>query len=909
MLLVGLGPALESTLIDALRDLPLQIHSFRSLNDLTSPAPFQPCAVSLIWLDDCKLEALQLARRLTGSSEFGQVSLFLTSGGSAARLQAYECGFTDVSSTAPGEAFDTRELQAKIRAMVKTSRAAVANLQKGGLDGVSGTLKIEAISSELKLKSDVIENSLNGFDIVDEEGRFVYVNRAYARMWGFESPEEVLTTSPMDHCVDSSIPLTIISTLKKHGTCDIEFKAKRKDGSHFDVRMYSFIAWDSEGREIYPTTSIDISEQRRSTEALLSSEAHFREMVDTSPAMIWITDENSRCIYLSQRWYDFTGRTPEQDLGVGWVENVHPEDQRLTAEVYTQAISARGELRVDYRLRKSDGTYRWMIDLGYPRHSQDGEFLGYIGTVTDIHDRVLAENSLQDAQRRFFRSAKASDLGVWYCDLPFDYLEWNDEVKRHFFLPLDTRVTIATFYERIHPDDREKTRLAIEYSIANHAPYDIHYRTTDPQNPDRIKWIRAVGWTDYHDDGTPSRFDGITLDATEEFRRNEELMRARDEAERANQLKSAFLANMSHEIRTPLGAMLGFSDLLRDSKLNENERSNYLDILSRNGEQLAVIINDILDLSKVEAGHLQLEYVRTQPSKIAADVISLMQIKAKEKELVLDLEFGANLPAEVVSDPLRVRQVLINLLGNAIKFTPKGSVNLHLSSVLDGRTGKKALQFRVEDSGIGISHDQWDNVFQMFVQADGSMTRRFGGTGLGLALSRRLARALGGEVEIERSEEGVGTTFLFTILDSPERAAGVPSVSRQVKPGGELANALDGKRILVVDDAADNQRLISIYLKKAGANFDSAENGLEGYKRALAGEYDVILMDLQMPEMDGYTATQKLRDVGYLKPIIALTAHAMSEVRDKCIQVGFTDHLPKPINPTELIGTIARYSR
>jgi CheY-like chemotaxis protein len=286
-----------------------------------------------------------------------------------------------------------------------------------------------------------------------------------------------------------------------------------------------------------------------------------------------------------------------------------------------------------------------------------------------------------------------------------------------------------------------------------------------------------------------------------------------------------------------------------------------------------------------------------------------MQIKAKEKQLVVDLELGANLPAEVVSDPLRVRQVLINLLGNAIKFTPKGGVKLHLSSVLDGRTGKTALHFRVEDSGIGISPDQRENVFQMFVQADGSMTRRFGGTGLGLALSRRLARSLGGDVEIERSEEGVGTTFLFSLLDLPERAVGIPSANRKTKVTGEMANALHGKKVLVVDDAPDNQRLISIYLKKAGAVFEAAENGLEGYKRALAGEYDVILMDLQMPEMDGYTATQKLRDVGYLKPIIALTAHAMSEVREKCIQVGFTDHLPKPINPTELIGTIARYSR
>ena len=758
-----------------------------------------------------------------------------------------------------------------------------------------------AIAADLALKSDVIENSLNGFDIVDHNRRFVYANKSYLRMWGYESLEDMLPSSPADHCADPEVPGRMIAALKATGQCDIEFVARRKDGSTFDVRMLAFLAKDAEGNEIYPTTSIDITEKNRAAD-------HFRELVDTSPAMIWITDVKSMCTYLSQRWYDYTGRTPQQDLGVGWLENIHPEDLPNTAEVYTKAVSARGPLRCDYRLRAKDGTYRWMIDLGYPRLGPNGEFLGYIGTVTDIHDRVLAEMKLNEATERFSRSAKASGLGVWYCDLPFDSLQWSDEVKSHFFLPSETNVNIDMFFERIHPDDRARTKEAIELSIANRAHYDVHYRTTDPKDPSQIKWIRAIGWTDYGANGEAKRFDGITLDATEEFRRNEELMRARDEAEKANRLKSSFLANMSHEIRTPLGAMIGFADLLREPGISEIERKNYLDILTRNGSQLSLIINDILDLSKVEAGHLMLDYVESRPDQIAAEVISLMRVKAKEKDLALELVTGESTPALFVTDPLRLKQILLNLVGNAIKFTPTGSVKLKVSSTAHSLTKNPMLSFEIEDTGIGIDPEQIQNIFQMFVQADGSMTRRFGGTGLGLSLSRRLARELGGDVEVTWTQVGRGSHFKLTVPDRPERL----TIHSPRKTSSTFTdpeeNVLAGMRILVVDDSPDNQSLIWLYLRKYGAALDSAENGYEGLKKALGGNFDLILMDLQMPLMDGYTATQRLREQGYRNPIIALTAHAMNEVRAKCLQVGCNDHLPKPINPRELIGTLAKYA-
>jgi PAS domain S-box-containing protein len=304
----------------------------------------------------------------------------------------------------------------------------------------------------------------------------------------------------------------------------------------------------------------------------------FRSLIDASPALMWLTDEDSQCTYLSKAWYDFTGRTPEQDLGVGWLENIHPDDLPEVAKVYTQAVSDLGVLRVDYRLRSKDGSYRWFVDLGHPRFTAEGKFIGYIGTVTDIHERVLTEQQFKTAQIRFERSARATDLGVWYCDLPFDVLIWNDQVKNHFWLPPDAHVTIKTFYERIHPDDREMTRLAIEESNLNKRHYDIVYRTTNPSNERQIKFIRAVGWTDFDANGNPMRFDGLTLDITADRNFQAQLQEAKAVAESANLAKSEFLANMSHEIRTPLGAILGFTDLLRDPNISPREQLNYFSI-------------------------------------------------------------------------------------------------------------------------------------------------------------------------------------------------------------------------------------------------------------------------------------------------------------------------------------------
>lgn len=401
----------------------------------------------------------------------------------------------------------------------------------------------------------------------------------------------------------------------------------------------------------------------------------------------------------------------------------------------------------------------------------------------------------------------------------------------------------------------------------------------------------------------------VLRDITQQKKAEDELKAAKIEAEKANHLKSAFLANMSHEIRTPLGAMVGFADLLKDPSLSREEHDNYIDILIRSGDQLSMIINDILDLSKVEAGHMKLDYVETDPKTIATDIVSLLSVKAKEKNLILEFLPDESTPSIFITDPGRVKQILMNIVGNAIKFTQVGSIKIKSYGIFEEKKGN-LLYFEVTDTGIGISKEEHEGIFKAFVQADSTLARKFGGTGLGLALSRQLARHLGGDISITESIEGKGSVFLVCIQDKPQlltleetRKVEEVFVEQPLSEG-----KLEGVKVLVVDDSPDNRQLFGHFLNHYGAVVDFAENGVIGVRKALGSDFDVVLMDIQMPEMDGYTATQRLREVGYRKPIIALTAHAMTEVRKKCLSVGCTDHLTKPIKSQSLINTVAKYS-
>lgn len=385
------------------------------------------------------------------------------------------------------------------------------------------------------------------------------------------------------------------------------------------------------------------------------------------------------------------------------------------------------------------------------------------------------------------------------------------------------------------------------------------------------------------------------------------LVRAKEDAELANASKNVFLANVSHEIRTPLAAVLGFSELLMNSGQSERERVECARAVQRNGATLLRLINDLLDLSKAEAGRLEIEKVKFNLSDLLAELASSFHEQAKRKGLGFTVKRDGPLPEMVESDPTRLRQMLTNVVGNAIKFTEMGGIEVGIHGKEQSQDGLSVLLgFTISDTGIGVSESDQRRLFESFSQGDSSTKRRFGGTGLGLALSRKLARNMGGDLVLRESVSGKGATFELTLLVS---RAEVLFVSK----GGAVIDSvvrswrdfdLKGKKILLVEDSPDNQLLIKTFLQESGVLVDTANDGIEGVRKALEHEFDMILMDVQMPHMDGFEATNTLRQKGFRRPIVAVTAHAMVDECERCIEAGCNGYLTKPVSRAELIRTV-----
>lgn len=398
--------------------------------------------------------------------------------------------------------------------------------------------------------------------------------------------------------------------------------------------------------------------------------------------------------------------------------------------------------------------------------------------------------------------------------------------------------------------------------------------------------------------------------------RMDESAAARSAADSANVVKGEFLANMSHELRTPLGAVIGYADLLMDVSLTPHERLEYIRTIRRNGEHLLNVLNGVLDFSKIEAGKLDSQSQPCDVSRVIADVASLMRVRALDKDLPLEVEFATPIPQSFPCDATHLRQILLNLVGNAIKFTDRGSIRIVVRCD-EPTSSAPQLLISVVDEGVGMSTEQIAGLFVPFSQVDSSMTRRFTGTGLGLAISKRLAEELGGSLSVE-SELDRGSTFTLTLATGPlenvpmvadlhEVAAHRPSVSADTDMSCSA-------RVLLAEDGLDNQRIICRFLQKAGATVTVAENGRLAVDEALSATssgapYDVILMDMQMPVLDGYAATAELRMNGYRQPIVALTAHALASDRDRCMHAGCDDYLSKPVDRGALISIVQRWAR
>ena len=491
---------------------------------------------------------------------------------------------------------------------------------------------------------------------------------------------------------------------------------------------------------------------------------------------------------------------------------------------------------------------------------------------------------------------------------------WTE--KLHELLGTDPSLEPSSelFFSLVHPDDVEDLRSAWQAAIEGKITYDVEFRIIRPDG--QARWLKGMGEVVRNQDGQVIRMYGVNWDSTKERDQAIALRQSEQRAQAANASKSEFLANMSHEIRTPMTAILGYCELLREM-IDGDEAREHLQTIRRNGDYLLDIINDILDLSKIEAGKFEVQCERFDPSRVIEDVRSIMEVRASEKGLALEVEYDGKLPQVVESDPKRLKQILINLVGNAIKFTREGRVRIRVWM----ESQKRRFHFDVIDTGIGMTQEQQDRLFKPFSQGDSSVTRHFGGTGLGLAISKRLAEMLGGQITAS-STQGVGSTFTVTLATGS--IANEPLVDHSIDSfANDLAtNERDcgsdcdsvkklDCHVLIVDDRRDIRFLSRRILTKAGASVDECEDGqlaIEYIEQSLNVNKrpDLILLDMQMPNLDGYQTARKLRELGYSGPIIALTADAMQGDMNQCLEAGCNDYLSKPIDSARLVKLIAQ---
>ncbi|MGY6531054.1 MAG: PAS domain-containing protein [Cyanobacterium sp.] len=680
---------------------------------------------------------------------------------------------------------------------------------------------------------------------------------------------------------------------------------QRADQTFYPVEVHLQLIKE-ENQEVFLATILDITERKKAEKALIESEARWQLAVEGAGDGTWDWNPQTNEVHFSRQWKKMLGFEDEEigDRLEEWSDRVHPDDLDSCYQEIEKYL--RGETSIyqnEHRMLCKNGQYKWILDRGQViEKDTEGRPIRFIGTHSDIDYRKAIELALIEFKQRLEQLALHIPGMIFQYRLRPDgsshFPYTSDGIKKLFQLtPEEVKNDATPVFNIVHSQDMEKVSQLLEESAQNltrsYCEYRIHRRDGS------IIWVAGHSTPTKQPDGSII-WHGYICDISNRIKIQQELIQAKETAEAATKAKSAFLAMMSHEIRTPMNGVIGMTGLLLDTPLAPEQRE-FVETIRSSGDSLLTIINDILDFSKIESGNLQLEKQAFNLQECIDSVFDLLQFQAKKKNLDFTYNYSSELPTMFMGDVTRIRQVLVNLLGNALKFTEKEQVSLTIDGDKNNNNEYKIL-FAIKDTGIGIPKERQDKLFKSFSQVDSANNRKYGGTGLGLAISKLLTEHMGGKVWVE-SEMDMGATFYFTIR--------IPAVQRKIQPmeketfSGELELSPMKKslKILLAEDNIINQKVALLSLKKIGYLADVVSNGLEAIEAIQRQPYDVILMDIQMPEMDGLEATRWIRNNHPLERqprIIAMTAGAMENDRTLCLEAGMNGYIPKPINMENL---------
>lgn len=658
-----------------------------------------------------------------------------------------------------------------------------------------------------------------------------------------------------------------------------------------------------EGLAQHTVSQLELSNKlgsvQRTLASLEDSEQRFRKIADASPVLLWISDEAGNRTLSNAAWCAFTGLTQEASLAECWRDTVHPQDRAVYASKWNECVHVQSKFQHEYRLKHASGSYRWVMEQAIPLFSSNGRLEAYVSSCVDLSLRNSDELQYQHNEARFRAISEAAPLGIVVTDSNGTCIYSNSRYQE--IAGVSQEECLGTGWLRtVNPTDAPRLHTALRDATHNTTPFEMTFRFNP--NAETISWCNLKAATINTTDAV-SGWVFTVEDITTQRQTEQALVKAKNAAEAGMQAKGQFLANMSHEIRTPLTAIIGFADVLSDAALTP-QQLHTVEIIRSNGKHLLSIINQILDLAKIDAGALSIRAQCCSLRRVFEELRLMFAPTLAEKGLSFEVNETGKIPALLLIDRVRLKQILINLTGNAIKFTKEGGISLH--TAWDQRNQR--LTIAVQDTGIGIDAEKLSTIFQPFAQANESTTRAFGGTGLGLSISNMLVAAMNGTISAT-SKINVGSVFTFEI-DAP---LPTPSDVRLHKQKGLAKKArqrhhpsLRGK-VLFADDALDNRRLLEHLLRKTGADITLVEDGTKALEVASQESFDLILMDVQMPNMDGLTATRKIREKGITTPIVAISAGAMAADIDKALEAGCEMHLSKPFEQRDLMKVLQQY--